>query len=791
MRLQHHAAEFLVDRPRLVLGLLCLVTLLLLPGLTLVQIDPSLEGMIIDDDPDKIYYYNEFIPTFGSDEFFVFTYRDAALFSPEGLARLARIVEGLQQIDDVERVLSLTTLPIISGREDTLRVAPPVDRLPQSRMAAAVLRWRALSHSATRAMVVSADGQVAVNFVFLRKASGLEQDPELRVRITESIEQIAQRELGQLGLEHHMAGVPYVKTEIVRTILRSIVQLGLLAVAVLLGLLWYTFRSWRGVWVPLSCVMLALIWTLGLMGYADRLFQSLVAASESPAGPWILMGLRGVKLDTISTILFPLLMVVGVAHTIHLLTQYHEEYYADERNDRRAAVLRTVRHLARPCLLTSVTTGVGFASLMLARIPPIRAFGLFAALGVQFAWLISISFVPAVLMLSSGPQRRFRKQFDSGPLSRLLSRIVDLDLRRPKTIVALSLAICIVSAVGVSTLRVETYVTEFFRENSKVIQGYRFLRRYVTSPVPLEIVLRTEQGDFLDPEALAAAERFEQRALELDEVLRIDSLLDSLRTFQRAVNNGDPAAYRLPQNRAQAAEALLLMESDPQMIERLIDFDRKQLHLAARIDDLPSSRINKLLDDLRTIGEQELGPQMQMRLTGGSVLFANLSTTLMYGQIYSISLALALISLIMIFIARSLRLGLIAMIPNVAPILFGLGLLGILGFPLDTNTVMIAPIAIGIAVDDSIHLVTRFLRERRNGLDPREAMRRTITSTGRALVSTSLILAMGFVITSTSPFKPQGVMGLIGAVAIIAALAADLLLTPVCILAVSRRDKQG
>jgi len=785
--------HFLVSHPLLVLAALGLITLALIPGFAYLQIDPSLEGMIIDDDPDKKYYYDEFIPTFGSDEFFVFTYRDPALFSPQGLQRCERIVDRIGEIDDVERVLSLFSMPTIHGTEDTLRTGPPVREIPRSPLAAGLLKYKVLTDPALKDLIVSPLGDVAVIFIFIEK-TGLQQameDPEMRSRMTVTLEQIAVSELDPLGLEHHMAGVPYVKTEMVRSILRGMIQLGSLSALVLVAMLWYTFRSWRGVWVPASCVLLSLVWTFGLMGYTDVLLQWIMNRSPGMPPPAYLMGIKTIKLDTINTILIPLLMVVGVAHTIHLLTQYHEEYFLSPGQDRGAklaAIVRTVGHLARPCLLTSVTTAVGFASLTTARIPPIRSFGMFAAVGVLLSYAISIALTPAVLALSRPPVGKFQHKFDRGPLARLLARLVEFDIKRPGWIVIGSIVIVIACVVGVKRLRVETYVTEFFRDSSPVSQGYRFLRRHVTSPVPLEIVLINQQGDFLDPEALNKAETYGRRIMELDEVLRVDSFLDSLKSYQRAVVGGGWENYRLPETRYQVAEALLLMENDPELIDRMIDFDRRQLHFAVRIEDLPSRKINMLLDELRAVAAQELEPDIGLRIAGNTVLFANLVDTLVHGQIYSISLALLVISVIMILIARSVKLGLVAMIPNIFPILFGLGLMGFAGFPLDTNTVMISSIAIGIAVDDSIHLLTRYLRERGPGGDPADAMRRSIGSTGRALVSTSLILSVGFLITSTSPFKPQGIMGLVGAIAIMVALAADLVLTPVCIIWISRRS---
>jgi hypothetical protein len=754
--------DAVANRPTAFILLILILTAVSFIGIVQLKIDPDLEAMSVENSPEKIAY-RKFIDQYGSDEFIVVAAKvnHGDLFTTKNLTTIKTLSDELAKLDLVDQVYSLSMTPVISPDAEGITIAPLYDEAPTDPAALAGIREKALTNPMFLHSIVSADGKTAVWFAFPDLQKG--DNTDLRITMFEQVNDLALKHLD--GFEVHLEGIPTVKSYMVKYIKRAVLLFGLGSALLLSLVLFLTFRSLRAVFLPGMVVTMALCWTLGIMG------------------------MTGGVLDSISSLIFSLIAVVGVGDTIHVLVHNWEEYFT--HNDKRKAVVLTMRRMFAPCLLTSVTTAVGFLSLATIRIPPIRTFGMYAGVGVLSAFLISIIFVPAVLMLLSPPANLHRKKYDTGLVRSSLVGLGRFNQRFPRAIVMVAAVLVIFSLVGISRIKVETRVSEFFHPWSPIVQGYKFLEENVTPPVPLEIFFEGEPDLFKDPKSWQWVEALQKDILKIPLVKRSESYLDVLKELQWALNGGDSVGAKrtIPASREAIAQLSLLFQmDDPETFERFMGHNFDKAHITLRMLDSSSAEQDVVIRQIWSLIDKHVPKNVNSDIAGGTAIFVSTVRELTKGQIRSLTLALIVITLLIALIFRSVKIGLLSMIPNVLPILMMLGLMGWAGFPLDTNTVMVGPITLGIAVDDTIHYITRYRRELSAGHSSAESMVRTLTSTGRALMSTSMILSCGFLLTVFSSFRPQSILGGLGAVTIMLALAADLILLPAVMLSFFKKD---
>lgn len=730
-----------------------------------LKIDPSLESMSVENSPEKLSY-RKFLDTYGSDEFLIIAakVKQGDLFTTKNLATIKALSDEMTKIPRVQEVISLSTTDVVRPVSGGIDIEPLYDEPPTDAAELEKLKHEATTHPLLAQSIVSVDGKTCVWYLYpdLRKGD----TTQVRIDIYEGAAAAAEKHL--VGFEYHMEGIPTVKRYMVVYIERAITIFGLGSMLLLGIVLYITFRAIRGVVLPGLVVGLALTWTLGTM-----------AAT-------------GGVMDSICVLLFALISVVGVGDTVHIMVHYLEEYF--RHNDKRKALILTMRRMFTPCLLTSVTTTIGFLSLLTIRIPPIQRFGLYAGVGVTSAFVISIILAPAILMLLPPPTARHRKNYDQGYIYRGLVWLGGFNKRRPALIVSIAILIVVFSIAGIQRIRVETKVSEFFHKWSPLVVGYKFLEQNVTPPVPIEIVLEGSPGVFKKPETWAWMEALQEDLTNIPLIERADSYSQVLRELNWALNGGDieGAKRELPKtSQAIAQFSMLFQDGSPETFERFMGNNFDKAHITLRLYDSSSKEQQVVIDRIKALLNKHAPNDVHWELAGATIIFVSAVGELTKGQIRSLILALAVITLMITLIFRSLRIGALSMIPNVLPILTMLGIMGWLDFPLDTNTVMIGPITLGIAVDDTIHYITRFKREQKHGVSPAKAMEGTLLSTGRALVSTSMILALGFSVTILSSFRPQSILGGLGGLTIMMALVADLIVLPVVMLWLYKKKKVG
>lgn len=694
--------------------------------------------------PEELRIYASLRETFGEDEDLVVAVATPHLATEPGLRALAELTRRIESIPGVRRVYSLTNaIELVPGRDGATEkpLLPAFESRDFERQARdAIARNPELS-----GFLVGSDPDTAGLLVELEHRP---DDSHYRRVVIDAL-----RELGEhppdAGMRIHSTGIAAQKYEVSRLLARDQGVLIPASVVVLGLLLLLFFKSVPGVILPLGVTGVTLVWTLGIYRLA------------------------GFDLNAMTSLLPPVLMVLSVTTSVHLLEHWRSSKdRAPEREDVIAAI---TRDLLFPCTLTSVTTAIGLSSLALNTTPAVQSFGIFTAIGVMISFAVSMTLVPVGLSFFPPPANQHSRL--SGALDPLLRATSKLSYTKPGWILGSALLLTAVAGLGTLQIQNNTDLVRFLQADNPLLRDTLFIDEHLTGVNALELVISRLDGTSLDSvDSTRRLSSLEAEVLLRDEVADVQSVLGLLRAIHRAEAGNEAAPLGEDPEATLQAWDVLSAAGDADLVRRVVDPDFVRTRMRILVHAIGSADAVPVEDAILASASDILGDELRVDATGSFHQVVRDSSRLVSSQIKSFGAALALVLLTIGVMLRSARLMLFSVIPNVVPVLWTGGLMGALGIDLSTGTAMIASVVIGIAVDDTIHYLTRFQRERIFGV--RVAIERTTTGTGRALVISSVVLAIGFWVGALGSFKPTIYFSLFTGLTMLSALVCDLLVLP-------------
>ncbi|MDA3851774.1 MAG: MMPL family transporter [Spirochaetaceae bacterium] len=769
-----------------------LILLLLIPGyggIKKLGMDSSNESFMPQNDPLTLKN-EEFKEIFGNEEFFYILVEAPEIYSSETLNRIDDLEQQLlRDLPFVKDSLSLISGEFMESQEGFLQIESLADsgfpqndeqmqELRQSHLDSLLFPGRIISSQADRAgIMISLEeipdqvwaevqpGYSPFNEDFLNPQgivhkNDLAEEPgtqgnwilleDPRKDIAAALKVIVaqhQREDFQLRI----TGMPLIDYEVDLLTAQESGFFGGLALLCAALLLVVLFRDIRALISPLLVFALTLFFLFALMGYT------------------------GMKLSILSIIMVPLLLVISVSYSIHMITQIRSELAQGQ--SRREAVIQSYGHSAWPCLLTAITTAAGFISFLFVPMKPIGQLGLQAALGTLMAFFLVMVLVP--LFYFPGKSPRIKEDSQVNKHEKNWKRWNDLVYSRGTLITLVAVVLSLVAFWGALKIRPSSDMLEIIGQRAAFVEDTSYVSQFLGGAYSAEILIELPRENMgRQPEVLQALEEAGELAMEYDQVSLSFSLADLVLELDRVLEEKPPQAAEIPQDPYKLAQYLLLYEmSGGDSLADWVDFDYRTLRLSVLFGTAESS-FGAFSEEMISFLQERMPPGTVITLTGDMPVMVRMMDLLIESQIRSCLAALGFIALLLILILGSLRRGLLAVIPNLFPILMTLGLMGWLGYALDFVTAMTAPMLMGIAVDDTLHYFLHYRRERSQTQNPREASRRTFLSVGNALVFTSIVLTGGFILFAFSRMRSLQHLGILTAVGIASALLADLFLSP-------------
>lgn len=716
-------------------ALILLAAVLAVPFVVGLGIDNRLERWV-SPGGEAASTYAAFRDTFGSDEFVVIAYGGTDLFAQENLDLQVRVLEALETIPEITRVSGIPQVyRDLFGLED-----------------AEALAGEMREGLFYEGLLVNEDA--TVGGLFLETVPDDSRDG--RVQLLRNLED-AVAPLRDVFPEVHLVGPPLLNAVLDETSAAESRRTFPLAFGLTVVLLYLCFRSFRLTLIATVCAGLTLLLTLGLAGFLH------------------------LPLNMITAVLPSLLWVLTLANITHILSAYQRERVAG--SDVATGVTRALASTGRACVLAGVTTALGFLALRTADMPPVRELGLLACCGMIIGLVVNLTLGPTLLRLLRPGAPSLLKH----PLT-VPSGLARFPVARPWWVLVPAFLLLAVTIASLPFVRVESNPLSFFPEEATVREDYAYVSEHLTGFYSLETVITTNNA-WTNPETLKVIDAAARRLEALPEVARVVSPVEVLKKIRQWDAGMDPAGYALPETEEEAVDLVVgADEASEAMIRRFVSEDGRSVRLASLVRVMDSSRFGRVVDQAHA--EVAGLPDGATGYVTGIVLrLVNAQEDLVHTQVRSFGLAFAVVFGCLLLGLRSWGLLIASVFPNLLPVVSALAIMAWTGVALDAATVMIASVALGIAVDDTVHLLAAYRERRRRGENPDNAMTDTLHAVGPPMVITTLTAGLGFLVLLRSGFLPVAFFGVLTTVALATALLADLIVTPAIVVVAARWRK--
>lgn len=531
--------------------------------------------------------------------------------------------------------------------------------------------------------------------------------------------------------------------------------------------LFIAFRSFWGVMVPLVTVMCAIIWVLGFMY------------------------ITGGYLDLMTSLLPTILFVVGMSDAVHLISRYLDELrYGAGKID---AIRTTVKDIGMATMLTSLTTAIGFFTLMTINIKPIKEFGFYVAMGVFIAYVIAILFIPSALYNLPRPKITTVRT-EKLLWNRILRKMFLIIIRNQKKIIWIYGAVIVLCLIGVSQIKVNYFLLQDLDEGEPLKEDLSYFADHYAGGRPFEMTFQSRgKQDVLSYEAIRQQDELDAYLREEFGVGFLVSPVNVVKTINKALHNGAQEYYRIPDTKAAYTKVKKHMEwlMKSNALPKLVTEDRETARFTGKMGDIGSYEAGNRSEALMDAFHKNIGnDDFDIAVTGTATLIDSNQKTLARNMLFGLGIAFIAIALIAGILFRSYSMAVISLIPNIIPLLIIAGIIGITGIHMNISTSIIFTISFGIAVDDTIHFLSKMRLELQSGRHYLYALKRTYLSTGRAIVLTTLILCAGFLTLILSDFRSTHLIGVLVSLTLLFAVLTDLLVLPVLLMFWGRK-KQG
>jgi len=731
--------------------LIGLVTLLALTQLPKLRTEDDENTWFTQQDP-VLATFKRFRENFPHTGNVIVAYRCSTPLDSAELIYLNQLGGKLQAAPFVTQVLSLLTVEDIVGSPEGLSVEPLIGQTNLTESDRLMIQQRITRNPFISGNLLAHHGEVLALLLEIDLPEDSTQTNVARyIELSRTLKTLLDTETRRTGRQFHFSGEQILDGELNAIIEHDIAVFFPLSLLISGAVVFLLFRNWRVVVTALATVVVALLWTLGLKGFAD------------------------IPISPVSSTLFALINIIGLANSIHLISQFRIEM--TRHTERRGAILQALVKAGRPCFFTSFTTAVGFGSLAISRIPAIKNLGLFAGFGIMVAYLLALILVPTLLM-STHLNLTGKKQSNMTSMQKVLDRIANWNLRFPRLILLSATVLTVLMAMGLPRIQTEASMLEYLKKSNRLYQDTRFLDQWLTGASSLEIVLSGAEDTFKEPAVLRQIDSIQQALAPDPAVAATYSVVDYLKLINRALNADHPEAYRIPDSRSAVAQAFLLYEiSGGEETADFVTADYATARLSIRTRQMNANLRQGLLNRIEHL-MRKYAPDIKYEVTGVDFLVNAVTHQIIRTQIES--LAMALIVILALMIAQfGWRGGLISVLPNIFPIVMTLGLMGYGNFHLNMATAIIASIAIGMVVDDTIHYFSHFKTDFVVSGARQVAMRSALLEVGPALIFTSGVLVLGFAVNLLSQTRILRDFGILSGVAIVTALLGDLFIGPV------------
>lgn len=711
------------------------------------RIDTDLANMMPADMPSRIST-DSIEEMFGGLEMAMIVLEAEDVLSENSLKRVKNISDRLNRLKGVDQLMSLFDLKSIKGVNGAMIVNPAVDRIPANSEDIESLRNELIENELVYGIVVSEDFKYTAIIVSILDEV---EDEYIVPEIYKIIKEVPGNEKVYYG------GMPFTRIEIDKSTKKDLYFLLPTGLLIMIFFLFFSFRQIRGVILPFSVVIMSIMVSMGSI----------------PLLGWEM---------NMTTILLPVMLIaIANDYGIHLIAKFQEDNMPGNKFSPGELAIMMFRALARPVVLTGLTTMAGMLCLLGHAMVPAKQLGILSSIGIVYALAASLLFIPAITSLVKKPKPVLSNDIKKASwMEKLLMGFGKIVTNHPKRILSISLLFVIAFGTGIFFLNIDANPENYFKENHPVKVSANIMNQQFGGSQNISIVI---SGDIKSPEIMKNIESYDQSFNNIEGVGNITTIAKVVKTMSKAINDtGDEYYNNIPDSRNAIAQYFMLynMSGDPEDFERLVDFDYQNTQLMIRINNANSSVVNKVKKEIDNILE---GDDNVSQKGGYALIFSDFAGLVVNGQLLSLMLSIIVVIIMLSVLFNSFVAGLISSIPISIAMLILFGSMGYCGLDLNVATAMLSSIMIGVGIDYTIHFLWRYKKELSAGAEYKRAIIKTLTTTGRGITINAFSVIIGFLILMISNFKPVQFYGFLVVVTILSCLIGALILIPaICLI---------
>jgi hypothetical protein len=722
--------KFSVDRPKTVIVLTIILTIIFASQFPRIRIDTDPENMLREDEPIRVFH-QKVKREFGINELIVLgIVREDGIFHKDSLEKIKRITDEILKIKGViaDDVVSLTVTNNVVASNGILNVRPPMLEIPESKEDIERLKKEVLDNPLFRDRLVSSDGKGAVIYIPI-------ESKDIAHDIGEKIKAIYQKEQGPE--KYYMAGLPIAEDTFGYEMFLQMAIVAPLAGGLLMVILLIIFKRITLVIPTMIISMLSVIWTMGAM-----------------------IGL-GFTVHIMSSMIPVFLMPIAVCDAVHILSDFYEKY--PRVRDKQKTVLDVFDELYKPMFFTSITTAIGFANLAWANIPPVRVFGLFVSLGIMFAWLLTMTFIPAALMLVS--EKRLKTIPEKTVGSPMLGKLGRVSLSKSKTLVVTGVVLLAIAIYGVTTLSVNDNPVKWFKKHHPIRIADRELNKLIGGTYISYLVVEGDsEDDIKNPEIMGYIEGLQRHLNGHALVGKTTSVIDVVKRINYVLHDEDKNYEVLPQDKDTIGQYLFLflMSSAPDELDNFVDYDFKKANIWVQLKSGDNKDMTSIVNSVENyIKANPLPERIKIKWSGLPYLNITWQKLMVVGMLKATIGSWWVIFILLIIMFRSFWWGLMAMLPLGFSVLFSYGLIGFGGKEYDMPIAVCSTLALGLGVDFAIHFVQRFREKFKENVDLQLLMDWTMGGEpALAIFRNAVVVGLGFLPLVFATLTPYMTVGL-------------------------------
>ena len=719
------------------------------------RLETNLDKYKPDDHP-KFIASEEYEELFGiSDAIIVAVENDSdqnGTYNPETLKKIDKISLDLEKLPEIAKgdVQSLATADNIKGSDFGLEVDPFYQKLPQTEAEIEKLKKDVAANKMISGRIVAEDSSAALIMAELK-------DKEIdRQELYQKVQAIVEPYRTSNSSENiYIAGQPVVEGTLAHLMPQDMRKMIPIVIFVILFVLFLTLHSFKSTLLTMIVVLFSTIWAFGSMSAL------------------------GIPIYAVSTMIPVMLIALGVADGIHLLSHLNQEIKAQPQRSKIELIKDMQQQLWKPVVMTSITTAAGFLSLLTSDVLPIRYFGLFTAVGVISAMFFSLIMIPAGLKIIGLPNLKIKKNKKKAADKKFFHKLSKFVREKRKAVIIITIFVALLAAYGASNIWIDSSMLSKFNQDEEIVKADRFINQNFGGTTQLNLILKAEAADtFKKSEYLKDVWKLQNQLEKRELVGTTYSLNDYLRRINKVMNEDQEEFNRVPESSDLVAQYLLLysMSGDPEDLDRLIDYDYRQLHVQISLKTDRSQEIKSIIAEIEDFTANSSLEEFDVEFAGSAYTNMIFTGLILEGQILSLVISLVGVFLLLSLLFKSFAAGFIGVIPIAVTAAVNFGVMGGLGVSLNTTTALISSIAVGIGIDYAIHFLSRYQYYGIRGFSKAETADKAINLSGRAITFNAVVVIAGFMVLTFSQFPPNRELGWLVSTALFVSLIGTLTL---------------